>query len=223
MQKPQLAPGLEVDPTTEPDVPISIAKPAGDFDINKYKSKRDPSLAGVATLLTALPVHKLSDAKDFIRLHADEDNYWSMELCVVSVPVKGQSRDTLHLIEEELALQYLQPASIHRYRLALGANPSGGFFLCTVPSQNLDNVWNADNLKGCEAAKTRWTRLSSRRDEGVDGYTINFTIDADAFPEPKWPSQTLVELIGVTFAGRTISSVDHPGMRRLLGIKQSMK
>ena len=133
MQKPQLAPGLEVDPTTEPDVPISIAKPAGDFDINKFKSKRDPSLAGVATLLTALPVHKLSDAKDFIRLHPDEANYWSMELCVVSVPVKGQRRDTLHLIEEELALQYLQPASIRRYRLALGANPEWRLLLVHCP------------------------------------------------------------------------------------------
>ena len=207
----------------EQDEPISIAKPTSGFDLNRFKAKRDPSLAGVATLLTSLPVHKLADARDFIRLHPDEENYWSVELCVVAVPVKGQRRDTLHLIEEELALQYLQPASIRRYKLALGANPDGGFFLCTVPTQNLDNVWNADNLKGCEEAKSRWTRLSSRRDEGVDGYKVDFTLDADAFPEPAWPKQSLSELIEVTFAGRMITNVDHPGMRRLLGVKQSLK
>ena len=172
--------------------------------------------------MTALPVHKLADARDFVRLHPDEDQYWSAELCIVAVPVKGQRRDTLHLIVEELALQHLQPASIRRYRLALGANPDGGFFLCTVPSQNLDNPWNSDNRKACAEAKSRWTKLCSRRDEGVDGYKIDFTQDPDAFPEPKWPTQSLDELIDVTFAGRQIEQVDHPGMRRLLGVKQSL-
>jgi hypothetical protein len=222
--KPQLAPEPEADLEREDTVkPISIAKPASGFDLNKFKAKRDPTLAGVATLLTALPVSKLSDARDFVRLHPDEDRYWTAELCLVAVPVKGQRRDTLHLIEEELALQYLQPASIRRYRLALGSNADGGFFLCTVPSQNLDNPWNSDNAKGCEEAKSLWTKLSSRRDEGVEGYKIDHALDPDAFPEPKWPPQPMSELIEVTFAGRMISTVDHPGMRRLLGVKQSLK
>ena len=38
-----------------------------------------------------------------MRLHPDEDAYWSPELCFVNVPIKGQKRDTLHLIDEELA------------------------------------------------------------------------------------------------------------------------
>jgi hypothetical protein len=81
---------------------ISIAKP-GAFDLNKFKSKRAAAIANVETLLTTLPHHSISQAKDFVRLHPDEATYWSPELCFVNVPVKGQKRDTLHLIDEDLA------------------------------------------------------------------------------------------------------------------------
>src|SRR5262245_926225 len=77
---------------------IPIAKP-GAFDLNKFKSKRATAMANVETLLTALPHHSISQAKDFVRLHPDEVTYWSPELCFANVPVKGQKRDTLHLID----------------------------------------------------------------------------------------------------------------------------
>jgi hypothetical protein len=82
------------------DEPISISKP-GAFDINRFKSKRS-SAQRVDALQTVLPVHRASDAKDFIRLHPDEE-YWSEELCFVNVPIHGQPRDTLHLIAHDLA------------------------------------------------------------------------------------------------------------------------
>ncbi len=61
----------------------------------------------------------------------------------------------------------------------------------------------------------------SRRDEGVDGYQVSASRDPDAFPAPKWPPQTLGELIGITFADRLIETADHPGLLRLLGAKQT--
>ena len=60
-------------------------------------------------------------------------------------------------------------------------------FFCIVPSQNLDNAWNADALKACYQAQTHWVQAMSRRSENVDGYEIKFAQDQDAFPEPKWP------------------------------------
>jgi hypothetical protein len=74
-----------------------IAKPSA-FNLDKFKSKRAAAMANVETLLTALPTHNIAQAKDFVRLHPDEINYWSDELCFVNVPIKGQKRDTLHLI-----------------------------------------------------------------------------------------------------------------------------
>jgi hypothetical protein len=55
---------------------IAVAKPSG-FDLNKFKSKRADAIAKVDTLQTGLPIHNISQAKDFVRLHPDEENYWS--------------------------------------------------------------------------------------------------------------------------------------------------
>jgi len=159
---------------------------------------------------------------DFVRLHPDEEKYWSPELCFVNVPIKGQKRDTLHLIDEELAMRYLPSAKILRFRLALATKPGDVFFLCHVPSRNTDNPWNASNLQACEQAKTLWIQATSRKEEGVEAYKIDMARDADAFPAPKWPTQTLEEIIGRTFEGRQIETETHPGLLRLIGAKQSV-
>jgi hypothetical protein len=77
----------------------NVPKP-GKFDLNKFRSKSPITAANVETLLTALPLYSISQAKDFVRLHPNEDKYWSPELCFVNIPIKGQKRDTLHLIGE---------------------------------------------------------------------------------------------------------------------------
>jgi hypothetical protein len=77
---------------SEPERPVSgILKPAP-FDLNKFKAEPPESVANVTTLLTALPHHPISQAKDFVRLHPDENLYWSSELVFVNVPIKGMKR-----------------------------------------------------------------------------------------------------------------------------------
>jgi hypothetical protein len=200
---------------------ISIPKP-GPLSLDMFRSKLPPSIGGVATLQPGLPVHSLAAAKDFARLHADERKYGSPELCFVNVPIPGQKRDTVHLITEELAQRFLPADVVKRHRLALASKPFDVFFLCTVPSQNLENDWNASNAKACEQAKTLWTKATSRRTEGVDGYHITKAQDPDAFPEPRWPAQSLEELILLAFEGRTIDREDHPALLRLLGKKPDL-
>jgi hypothetical protein len=67
-----------------------IPKPEKGSGLEKFKSKRAPTIANVATLQTALPHYKISEAGDFVRLHPDEENFWSDEFCFVNVPIKGQ-------------------------------------------------------------------------------------------------------------------------------------
>ncbi len=215
-EKPQVK---VVPDSTTTDAPQSIAKPEG-FDLNKFKSTRAAAMANVETLVTALPSHNIAQAKDFVRLHPNEDDYWSDELCFVNVPVKGQ-RDTLHLIVEDLAMRFLPSAKIMRCRLALAMKPYETLFLCQVPTRNLDNTFNSSSLTGCEQAKKLWTEVTSRRDEGFDSYKVTAAKDQDAFTEPKWPTQTLQELIWHTFAGRIIDREDHPGLLRLIGARQT--
>jgi hypothetical protein len=202
--------------------PLSIPKPSG-FSLDKFKSKRPAVVAGVQTLSTGLPHYKIATAKDYVRLHPDEETYWSPELCFVNVPIKGQKRDTLHLIDEELAVRYLPSGKILHFRLVLATKPHNVFFLCQVPTRNEDNSWNADNLVACEKAKTTWIMATSRKEEGVDGYKIDYAKDHDAFPEPKWPNQSLTELIDKTFAGRMIDQEVHPALLRLIGAKQAVQ
>ena len=211
-------------PTPAPpsDEITGITKPES-FSLEGFKSKRVPTIANVQTLQTALPHYKISDARDFVRVHPDEENYWSPEYCFTSVPVKGQKKDLLHLIYEDVAMQYLPSARIQRFRLALATKPYDVFFLCHVPSQNLENKFNETSLLGCEEAKRHWVEVTSRKGEGVDEYKINLARNQDAFPAPNWPCQPLDELILITFNGRTITSGDHPGLLRLIGAKQSLK
>jgi hypothetical protein len=199
---------------------LSITKP-GAFNLDRFKSKRSPTLAGVETLLTALPHHSMAAAKDYVRLHPNEEEYWSPRFCFVNVPIKGQKRETLHLIDEDLAMLHLPSGRIQRFRLVLATKPYDQFFLCHVPDQNMENAWNETNLRGCVQAKFQWTQATSRRDEGVDGYNVAYAKDKDAFPEPTWPAQKLEELIAVTFAGRMIDDENHPGLLRLIGARQS--
>ena len=220
-EKPQVKMVPDSIPAPETDAPQSITKPEG-FDLNKFKSKRAATAANVETLLGALPHHSMSAAKDFVRLHPDEEKYWSDELCFVNVPIKGQKRDTLHLIDEDIAVQYVPSGRILRFRLALASKPHDAFFLCHVPTRNLDNSWNQANQKGCEIAKTSWVQATSRKDEGVEAYKIDYARDQDAFPPPKWPTQSLGEIICTTYAGRMIDAEDHPGLLRLIGAKQNI-
>jgi hypothetical protein len=209
--------------TSRSDVgPLSIPKPS-EFSLNKFKSTHPAAVAGVETLSTGLPHHKIALAKDFVRLHPDEATYWSPELCFVNVPIKGQKRDTLHLINEDLAMRYLPSGKIQHFRLALATKPDDAFFLCEVPTRNEDNSWNANALLACEKAKTTWIQATSRKEEGVDGYKIDLARDPDAFPAPKWPNQSLSELINKTFAGRMIEQEDHPALLRLIGAKQAVQ
>jgi hypothetical protein len=181
-----------------------IAKPDTAFSLDKFKSKHAAAVANVETLQTGLPHHSIAQAKDFVRLHPNEEFYWSPELCFVNVPIKGQKKDTLHLIDEELAMRYLPSGKILRFRLVLATKPYDVFFLCHL-------------------SKAFWVQATSRKEEGVEGYKIDVARDHDAFPEPKWPTQSLAELIEKTFVGRMIDREDHPALLRLIGAKQVLE
>jgi hypothetical protein len=204
---------------TELTEPMSIEKPTGSI-LDACKSTKDPNIGSVKELLTGLPHYRLSEAKDWARLHPDEGKYWSPEYCFVHVPILG-ARDTLHFIAESLAVTYLPSGRIQRFRLALATKPHNSFFLCHVPSQNLDNLYNKSNLEGCRQAQQLWTQLVSRRDEGIDGYKVMYSRDPDAFPDPEWPEDPLSKIIEVTFANRIILTDDHPALFRLIGARQS--
>jgi hypothetical protein len=201
-----------------------LEKPNDDDDqfLEKFRSKKSAALANVESNTDALPHHRIADARDFVRLHNDPA-YWSHELCFCIVPVKGAKKGLLHLIDEELAMEHLQPPQILRYRLALATKPFNSFFLCEVPTNNMDNTWNHSNAEACEAARVLWTMVTSRRAEGVEKYLTTHARNPRAFPEIEWPKVSLGRIIRRTFDGQlNISREDHAGLRRLVGEAQDL-
>jgi hypothetical protein len=213
-------------PSAENVIPIGIPKPVSFLE--RARSKRGSTIAGVETMLQALPILKISEANDWVRLHPDAENFWSYELCFVNVPIIGDKRDQLHLIDEDIAVTYLSSKRILRFRLALATKPYDVQFLCKVPSTNMDNVWNTTTLKACEQAQSLWVQATSRKAENVEGYKIDKAKDHDAFPEPKWGTHSLEKIIRISFdadagtKGFFIDTEDHPGLLRLIAAKQNL-
>jgi hypothetical protein len=207
---------------TDAETPGGIIKPTG-FSLDRFKSKRPPDIPGVKTLLGALPISKVSDAGDYVRTHPNEETHWTDELCFTLVPILGIKDKVLHLIDEDVAMRYLPSKEIKRHRLAVATKPHDAFFFAYVPSQNLDNSWVRSELAALEVMKTSWAKALSRKAQGVDEYQTKFAEDPQAFPEPKWPADTLEALIEATFPEeRRITYDDHPAMRRLRGLPQKI-
>jgi hypothetical protein len=204
--------------TSQENKVIPITKPA-EGGLERFRSKTAPTIANVGTKVGMLPISSISEAADFVRVHPDETTHWSPELCFVRVPTQGARTDVLHLIDEDIATKFLEAKQILRFRLALASKPSDKFFLCSVPTTNLENTWNASALEAIEDAKRMWIKAVSRRPEGVDAYRIQYAKDPDAFSEPQWPAETLDSLILATFKGHTIDTDEHPGLLRLIGAK----
>jgi hypothetical protein len=204
-------------PIEPADEPVSIAKPSR---LAAFKSTKPAVIAGVKTLLPPMEVMKMSDVDDFVRLHPDEVNYWSDELCFTNVPISGEKSIT-HLIAEPLAETYLSVKQVQRYGLALGARADDKFFLCIIPTRGLDDIWNKTNVDCCQQAKTLWTQAVSLFASGGKGYVKKFAEDPAAFDEPNWPTDPLDEIILRAFEGRAILAEDHPGLLRKRGVRQS--
>ena len=158
------------------DEPLQVQKKS---KLDRCKSTLDPSIPNVGTLITGLSHCRIGDVNDWTRLHPDEATHWSSEYCFVSVPIIGAKRDNLHLVYEDLATRFLPSKIVKRFRLVLATKPHDVFFLCEVPTRNLDNAWNASNLQACEEAKARWIQATSRRPENVEGYFISYARDQE--------------------------------------------
>ena len=66
-------------------------------------------------------------------------------------------------------------------------------------------------------AKTVWIQATSRAAEGVESYQVKMAHDPDAFPDPKWPTRPLEDLLEITFRNASIDTLDHPVLKRLRG------
>ena len=75
------------------------------------------------------------------------------------------------------------------------------------------NLWNSSMGEAIRRSEKEWVRINSN--QNASQYEI--IIAQDNLGEPKWPEQTMDELIREVFGNKIISSLDHPLIRQLQG------
>lgn len=97
--------------------------------------------------------------------------------------------------------------------ITLTANQHGELFLWLVKHPSFDGeLFSTNRLEAMARARMEWVRLKRRQEKGYEIITASVN-----FPEPEWPTETFEEILRQTFAGKFISSLDHPIVRRLRG------
>ena len=122
-------------------------------------------------------------------MHPSEDEYWTPRCVSSRCRSRAPSATCCTPSTTISRCSICRPKKIKRLRLALATKPNNVFFWCSVPSQNLDNAYNADAIKACYKAQTHWIQALSRQAEKVEGYEIKFARDQDAFVAHEWPKR----------------------------------
>ena len=75
------------------------------------------------------------------------------------------------------------------------------------------NLWQSSLKDAIKQGKKEWVRVEANMQAGQ--YEI--TKSTNDLGAPKWPNQSMEELINDTFSGRIIDSPDHPYIRQIQG------
>ncbi len=109
------------------------------------------------------------------------------------------------------------PAETARVELYSAITRQGCFFLWPVKIPGADgrsNLWHESALSAASEAMTNWVRVSANM--SARAYDVIKAVET--IPEPEWPtSKTFLELVNLAFAGRYITDMEHPVIRRLRG------
>lgn len=190
---------------------LNTDKPADDLPSNGLDALRLPvnygATLGVQKLLTAVPVGK-PRSSEFFRAHVEDSMTFS-----AMVFEKKESGET-YLVAPNVAQlinELIRPVRLHAV-----IDRQDNVRLIPLPLPPLNgNVhpYHESLAIAIEHAKEKWIRLSANRSLGR--YEI-FEATAD-LPEPKWPSHSIEKFVEVAFAGKIITTADHPIVQSLLG------
>jgi hypothetical protein len=75
------------------------------------------------------------------------------------------------------------------------------------------NLWQSSYKDAIDQAENNWVRVEANMKAGQ--YEI--TKSTNDLGDPKWPNQSMEELINDAFSGRIIDSPDHPYIRQIQG------
>ena len=144
----------------------------------------------------------------FSRVHPDSS--YQVPVLIVEDKDSGETYIATHAVAG-----YLGKAAVPKLlRLAVDNAGVPKIIAQPIPEQSgRQNLWYVTCIQAIQIAETEWVRIES--DMNAAQYTIIKAVNN--LGDPKWPDQTMPELIQAVFLNNVISSPDHPYIKQLEG------
>jgi hypothetical protein len=185
-------------------------KPADPFD--PLSLRIDPSMGtelGVQKALLHVPIRK-PNRQEYFRARPDAE--YRMNVAIIELK---EERET-YVVAPDVAAAL--PGETRVVDLRLCVTRTGSMYLWAVPlppPDGRENAWHKTAREAAEIAETKWVRMAANMGAGC--YDV-FTAP-EALSAPRWPEESFPDLLRVAFGGgRLIDSIEHPVIKRLMGL-----
>jgi hypothetical protein len=164
---------------------------------------------GVKRALLHVPIRK-PNRQEYFRTRPDAD--YRMHVAIIELK---EEREIYVLVPEVAAAL---PGETRVVDLRLCVTRTGSMYLWPVPLPTPDgreNAWHKTAREAAEIAENKWVRMAANMGAGC--YDV-FTAP-EALSAPRWPDENFPDLLRVAFGGgRRIDSIEHPVIKRLMGL-----
>jgi hypothetical protein len=175
-------------------------------DLSKLRLPQNFETVGVTPVLMTVPVHKPSKT-EFIRVHPDDQ----LDAFILETDDRK-----IYFVLPECGAQLgddLKAVTLFRVMTRQGVELLWPVAL--PPEGRAPMAWHTSAREAADLARDHWIRL--RADMSLGAYRVDMA--SGDLGDPKWGSHALQELLRIAFRGLTIDSVDHPVVRRQLGLE----
>lgn len=161
-------------------------------------------------LLTTVRVGK-PNKEAWVRTSADP-NHWIVGSVL---ELKDQGDETYWLTPAVRDALIGEPC-LKAVRLILAVDRPGNpfFWKVALPDPNgRSQPWVDSMVEAAKVAKSKWVRVAWSM--ATRGYEVT---TAEIQAEPKWPTESIRDLLNIAFRGRIVSDLEHPVLRALRGL-----
>jgi len=205
-----------------PKPTIPIGQPIiSDMDFKNLRLNSSPNAPSQKLFTSASILVKRPGSQHFFRVRAGDEWYFACK--VIELKEEGE----LYLVLNPLWLELARELKNFGFYMAI--TETGILHIVPVRLPDDSGNWNkyAETLQqAIELAKTKWVRAIANRDVG--SYEIVQAIHA--YPEPEWPETvalanegsvklTMEVLLNIAFKERVIRDMNHPVVKKLLGLQ----
>lgn len=203
-------------PTTDPSAngsgPAEVV-----YDPLKLSSLRSKSsvLKGVTSMQSRVPIEHRPAQGVWVRVRPGEANTEIIDLLVATNTSNSADRNNLYVVTDGVRPDL--EAFVRPHKVAVGMTYHDKVVFLWVRSLSVgNNSWTDSALKAMTTAQAAWVTMET--DHPLNEYKVHVAPNTEQWGEPKWPDQSLEELVETAFRDRVIRSLDHPIAARLLGL-----